>query len=97
MPLWQLKQLSGDVHVIEVRRYPGDGGVAVIAIVATARCASVLACCGRSVVAGATGANHLGVVHRVCRRERHIVVAVLANIRGLDMWVGFLPVASVPL
>jgi hypothetical protein len=38
--------VSGDVHVIEIRRYPRDGGVTVIAIIAARYVRRMLADCG---------------------------------------------------
>ena len=77
--------VSGDVHVIEIRRYPRDGGVTVIAIIAARYVRRMLAGCGRSVVAGTACANDLCVVHLVSGYECHVVVTILANIAGLDM------------
>jgi len=77
--------VSGDVYVIEIRRYPRDGGVTVIAIIAARDVRRMLADCGRSVVAGTACANDLRVVHLVSGYECHVVVTVLADIGGLDM------------
>ena len=77
--------VSGDVHVIEIRRYPRDGGMAVIAIVAARDVRGVLARCDRAVVTGTACANYLCMVHPVGRGERHVVVAILADNAGLDM------------
>jgi len=77
--------VSGDVHVIEIRRYPRDGGVTVIAIIAARYVRRMLAGCSRSVVAGTACANDLCVVHLVSGYECHVVVTILANIAGLDM------------
>jgi len=75
----------GDVRVVKGRRCPGDGGVAIVAVVAAGNVGRVLACRGIAVVAGEAGADDLGVIDHVGRREGHVVVAVLANIRRINM------------
>ncbi len=77
--------IVGDVDVIEVRRNPRDGRVAVVAVVAARDVRRVLARCCSSIVAGAAGTDNLCVVHLVSRHECHVVVTVLADVGGLDM------------
>lgn len=74
-----------DVHVIEVGRYPGKRCMAVIAVVATRNVRRVLAGRRIAVMAGNAGSQYLGVVHHISWRERHVIVAVLANITRIYM------------
>ena len=45
----------------------------------------VFACCNSAIVAGATGADDLGVINRGRWNPQCVAVAVFAHIRGLDM------------
>ena len=75
----------GNTHVIEVRRPPRDGGMAVIARIAAGNMCRVLAGGCDAVVARITGTDYLCVINRVCRREQVRVVTILADITRLDM------------
>ena len=75
----------GDVHMVKVRRNPGVSRVAVITVVATRKVRRVLAFGRHAVVAGEARANDLRVIDQVGWRERHVVVAVLAYVRRIDM------------
>ena len=77
--------ISRDVHVVEVRRYPGDCRVAVIAVLAARNVRRVLAGGDRAVMAGAAGAEYLCVVDGVGRRPDDVVVAVRADVGGVDV------------
>ena len=59
--------------------------MAVVAVVAAGNVGRVLACGGVAVMAGETGAKDLRVIDHVGRHKRHVVVAVLADIGGIDM------------
>ena len=74
-----------DVDVIEVRRNPGIRRMAVVAVVAARYVSRVLAFGSVAIVAGEACTDYLCVVHQVGRREGHIVVAVLADVRRIDM------------
>ena len=80
--------VARDIGVIEVRRNPGRGCVAVIAVVAACDVQQVFATCCRAVVAGHAGTNYMRMIDRVGRRPERVVVAVLANVACIDMrWV----------
>jgi len=80
--------IAGDIRVIEVRRCPRHGCVAVVAVVTTGNMRRMLADCRISVMAGTTGTNHLGVIHDVGRDPGIWRMAVFANGTGLDVgWV----------
>ena len=59
--------IARDIDVIEIRGNPGCRRMAVIAVVATRDVRQILASRDRSVVAGETGSDHLGVIDKVCR------------------------------
>ena len=59
--------------------------MAVIARIATGDMGWVFAGCRHAIVAGIAGADYLGVINGKDRRENVGVVAVLANIAGLDV------------
>ena len=71
--------------MIEIGRYPGDGRVAVVAVVAGADMRRVLAGCDDAVVAAAARADDLRVVDGERWYPARRAVAVLAKIRGLDV------------
>jgi len=73
------------VRVIEIGGYPAHRRMAVIAIVAAINVCRILACGNCAVVTGTARADHLRMVHPICRHERHIVMAVLANAARLDV------------
>ena len=78
----------GDIHMVEGRRHPGVGCVAIVTVVATRKVRRVLAFRRHAIVTGEARADDLRMVNHVRRRERHIVMAVLAyicriNVRGV--------------
>ena len=75
----------GDVGVIEDRRYPGVGRMAIITVVTTGDVRRVLALGRVAIVAREAGADDLCVINHVCRRKRHVVVAVLTNVGGINV------------
>ena len=77
--------VARDIHVIEIRRDPGDGCMAVVAVVAARDVRRVLARGGIAVVTGEAGPEDLRVVDRVSWRKCHVVVAVLAYIARIDV------------
>lgn len=74
-----------DIRVIKICRCPGDRGVAIVAVVAAGDMRRMLTDRSSAVVARATCAYNLRVVHVVSRHPGIGVVAVLANIASLDM------------
>jgi len=56
------KAVTGDIHVVEIRRYPANCAVAVIAIVTTRNMGRVLAGGSDAIVTGCAGSNDLGVI-----------------------------------
>ena len=77
--------IVGDVDVIEVRRDPRCGRVAVITVGAARYVRGGLTGRRRAIVAEETGTDHLQVVHRIGRRPNDIVMAVLAHGGRVDM------------
>lgn len=77
--------IANDVDVVEIRRYPANSGMAVVAGNATGNVIGVFAGCGQSIMAGPAGANHLCVIDQVDRSEGVDAVAILADGRCLNM------------
>jgi len=77
--------IAHDTHVIEVRRHPGHGGVAVITVITARNMRRMFTGGGNTVVTGATAAQHLGVIDSNCWLPYRRAVAVLANVRCLNM------------
>ena len=71
--------------MIEVRRQPAHGRVAVIAVISTRNVCRVFAGCRDAVVARATGAQYLGVIYCDCRLESDGAMAILANVGRLNV------------
>jgi len=84
-PVVTADAVGGDVGVIKVGRDPRVGRMTVVAVVAAGNVGRVLAGGRIAVMAGEAGTNDLRVIDHVGRHERHVVVAVLANIGGIDM------------
>ena len=77
--------IARNIQVVECRRSPGDGRVAVVAGIAAGEVCRVLAGCNYAIVTGATGADDLRMVDAKRRRKYVGVMAVLANVAGLNM------------
>lgn len=75
--------LARDVHMIEIRRQPGDRRVTVVAVVATGDVGRVFTGRRDAVMAGTACAYDLGVVDRDRRRPHIGRVAVCADIGRL--------------
>ena len=73
--------VTGDIHMIEVSRYPAGRRVTVIAIIATRNMGRVFAGCCDAVMARAAGTKHLSVVDGASGFEGHGAVAVFTDIR----------------
>ena len=74
-----------DVGVVKIGRSPGNGCVAVVAVIATRDMCGMFASSGRAIVAGTARSNNLSVIHGECRNPGIRRVAVLANIGGLNV------------
>lgn len=81
--------IAHDVSVIEVRRRPGDGRVAIVAIVAACDMRGVLAGRGDAVVTRGTTAENLCVIDGHYRHPDRWVVAIFTNVRCLNMHGAF--------
>ena len=73
------------VGMIIVRWCPGDGCMAIVTIVATDYVGRVFTGRGIAVMAGTTTAEDLYVIHGYGRHPDSSVVAVFADVRGLNM------------
>ncbi len=71
--------------VIERCRKPTDRGVAIVAIVAAVNMTDIFAVGNNTVMAGTAGANDLCVVNNNFWHEGDDVMAVLTDVRCLDM------------
>ena len=77
--------ITADVDMIEVRRNPGLGSVAVITSNTTVDVGRVFAGRNGAIVAGTTTTDDLGVVDRGCRNPKRTIVAVFTNVGRLYM------------
>ena len=77
--------IARNIHVVECRRSPGDRRVAIVAGIAAREVRWVLTSCNYAIVTGATGADDLGMVDAKHGRKYVGVMAVLANVAGLNM------------
>jgi len=77
--------VPGDVDVIEIRRQPADGAVAVIAVIAAGNMVLAFAGGDVAVVAGPATTEDLGMVDDHDRRKHVRVMAVFAHIRRLHV------------
>jgi hypothetical protein len=85
--------VTRDIHVIEVRGNPADGRVAVVTVVAARDVGRMFAGRRVAVMAGETGAEHLGVIHHV---RRPTLLWQSSHTLLVFMWFGSLPVACTP-
>ena len=77
--------IARNIQVVERRRSPGDRGVAVVAGIAAGEVCRVFAGCNYAIMTGATGADDLGMVDAKYGREYVGVMAILANVAGLNV------------
>ena len=73
------------IDMIEHRGCPGVRRVAIVAGIATGDVVRCLALCRRPVMTACAGAEHVGMVHAYHRDPAAVPVAVLAQVRGLDV------------
>ena len=69
-----------DVGMVEIRRNPRRGRMAVVAVVAAREVRQIFAGRDSAVMAGEAGAEYLDVINRVGRCPDYAVVAVLADV-----------------
>ena len=81
--------IAGDAAVIEIGRYPGDRRVAIVAVIATGNMRCILAGRSIAIVARRTGTDDLRVIDRIGRHPGIRFVAILTDIRCLDVSRGF--------
>ena len=80
--------VTGDIQVIEVRRQPAYRAVTVVAGIAAGNVCRVLADGNAAIVAGNAGTNDLCVIDGQHRRKYIRRMAVLADVRCLNVgWV----------
>ena len=79
------RTIANDIDVIEIRRDPGDRGMAIVASNAAGDVVDVFAACCNSVMARTAGTNHLCMIDQVRGSPEIDAVAVLANDRCLNM------------
>jgi len=77
--------IASDIDVIEIGGQPAIGRVTIITVVAACNVRRVLAGRCDAIVAGATGAQYLGMVNGYCRHVGHGAVAILADVGCLNM------------
>jgi len=77
--------ITSDVDVIEIGGQPAIGRVTIVTVVAARNVRRVLAGCCDAIVAGATGAKHLGMVDCYSRHVGYGAVAILADVGCLYM------------
>lgn len=77
--------IAGNVHVVEIRREPGDSAVTIIAGIAARDVGWVLARCSYAVMTGSAAPDDLRVIDCQNRRPGVRCVAVLADVRRLDV------------
>lgn len=70
-----------DSGVVEVRRNPGHGRMAVVAVIATCNMCRILASRGRAVVTREAGTDDLQVINDISWFPYDVVVAVCTNVR----------------
>jgi len=80
-----IRAIAGDVDVVEVRRHPRNGHVAIIAGVATGDMCGRLAGCDIAIVTGFAGTNYLGVIDDYRRRPNVHAMTIFTNRGCLNM------------
>jgi hypothetical protein len=77
--------IAGDVDVVKIGGHPAVRGVTVVASVTAGDMCRVFTGRDRTVVAGITGADDLGVIDHVRRYKLRRVMAVFAGVRRLNV------------
>ena len=77
--------IADNVDVIEIRRQPANGAMAIIAVVAAGDMRRVLAFSNDAVMTGATAANDLGMIDDYNGHKHRGAVTVFTDVRRLDV------------
>ena len=77
--------VAGDSYVIEIGRQPASRRVTIVTISAARDMCGVFAGCSNSVMTGAAAAQHLCVIYRIHGCPHVAVVAVLTDVRCLNV------------
>lgn len=77
--------IARNVDVIEIRRNPANGAVAIITVVAAGDMRRVLASCNSAIMTGATAANDLGMIDDNHRYKNRRAVTIFTDICRLNM------------
>lgn len=80
-----VRTVADDIHVIKIRWYPAGRRMTIITIIATVQVSRVFAGRGDAIMTGAAGAKDLCVIDGKDGREHVRVMAVFADIAGLNM------------
>ena len=75
--------VPGDIHVVKIRRQPGDRGMTVVAGIVAIDMGRMLACCREPIMTGAAGTQDLRMVHGISRRPDIAVMTVFTHISRL--------------
>ena len=81
-PIVATGAIAGDADMIEVRRQPASGRVAIVAGIAARNVSRVFACCCVAVMTGSARAEYLCMVDRRRRHKRECAVAVFTDVAG---------------
>ncbi len=74
-----------DIGMVEVGWRPGNGRMAIVAVITTGDVCRVFASCRVAVMARSAGADHLCVVHNIGWHPDVGGMTVLTHVAGLDM------------
>ncbi len=77
--------IADDIRVIKIRRSPGNGRMAIVAVVTARDMRGVFADCNVAVVTRRTCANDLRVVNRNNRLEERRAVAIFTDVAGQNV------------
>ncbi len=77
--------VAGNVRVVENRRQPGDGRVAVVAIIAARNVCRVFAGGCYAIMTGSAGPDYLRVIDRVSGYPDIRRMAIFTDVAGLDV------------
>jgi len=72
--------ITHDIHMVEIRRQPGHGAVAIVTIVAAGDVPLVFSGCCEAIMAGAATAQHLRVINDCHWHERNGRMTVFADV-----------------
>ena len=75
--------VAGDAHVVEVRRQPGDGAVAIVAGITARDVSRVFPRRGDAIMTGSAASQYLGVIDGQDRRPQVRRMTIFADVCGL--------------